>query len=190
MTEDNNQKHIYIVISQTGTLLSRILKAITHRDYNHSSISLSHNLDIMYSFGRKNPYNPFFGGFVCESRNFGTFKRFSETKAIVLKLNISEQKYSAICNKLDNMVSNRKSYGYNYWGLFLAAFKIHIHSQNRYYCSEFVRDLLVECNIKGANNLSPIVHPMSFLDIPYAETVYCGKLKDYCLMEKTAQNIS
>ena len=36
----NQNKQLYIVISQTGTLLSRILKQITGAEYNHASISL------------------------------------------------------------------------------------------------------------------------------------------------------
>ena len=76
----NQNKQLYIVISQTGTLLSRILKQITGAEYNHASISLSRDLERMYSFGRRHPYNPFWGGFVIESPRTGTFKRFSETK--------------------------------------------------------------------------------------------------------------
>lgn len=72
----NQNKQLYIVISQTGTLLSRILKQITGAEYNHASISLSRDLERMYSFGRRHPYNPFWGGFVIESPRTGTFKRF------------------------------------------------------------------------------------------------------------------
>ena len=75
----NQNKQLYIVISQTGTLLSRILKQITGAEYNHASISLSRDLERMYSFGRRHPYNPFWGGFVIESPRTDTFKRFSET---------------------------------------------------------------------------------------------------------------
>ena len=57
----NQNKQLYIVISQTGTLLSRILKQITGAEYNHASISLSRDLERMYSFGRRHPYNPFWG---------------------------------------------------------------------------------------------------------------------------------
>lgn len=52
----NQNKQLYIVISQTGTLLSRILKQITGAEYNHASISLSRDLERMYSFGRRHPY--------------------------------------------------------------------------------------------------------------------------------------
>ena len=64
---NTRNKQLYIVISQTGTLLSRILKALTGAEYNHASISLSEDLEEMYSFGRRYPYNPFWGGFVMES---------------------------------------------------------------------------------------------------------------------------
>ena len=87
-----NDDKIYIVMSQTGTILSRILKRITGADYNHVSLGISKELDVMYSFGRKNPYYPFWGGFVEESKRFGTFKRFYKTEALVLELNVGNKK--------------------------------------------------------------------------------------------------
>ncbi len=179
MTEQQLNIPIFIVISQTGTLLSRLLKYITRKEYNHASLSLFEDLHIMYSFGRKNPYNPFFGGFVRESVGFGTFKRFSNTKVVVLKLLISPEEYAYISNILTEMLQRPKSYRYNYIGLCLAAFKIHHRSKNRYYCSEFVKEMLIKCNVEGADRLSPIVHPMSFLEIPHTETVFKGKLREY-----------
>ena len=64
---NGTHKQIFIVITQTGTMLSRILKRITGAEYNHASLSLSRDLTRMYSFGRRHPYNPFWGGFVIES---------------------------------------------------------------------------------------------------------------------------
>ena len=57
---------IYIVLSHTGTVLSRLIKTFTRAEYSHVSISLDKNLEKMYSFGRINPYNPFYAGFVHE----------------------------------------------------------------------------------------------------------------------------
>ena len=39
---------VYIVISQTGTILSRIIKLLTRKNYNHASISLDKELNEMY----------------------------------------------------------------------------------------------------------------------------------------------
>ena len=72
MSATPDTKKIYIVISQTGTILSRILKALTKNPYNHSSVALREDLHVLWSFGRRHPYNPFWGGFVKESPFFGT----------------------------------------------------------------------------------------------------------------------
>ena len=71
-------KEIYIVLTHTGTVLSRIIKDYTQDEFSHVSISLDKELKEMYSFGRLNPYNPFWGGFVQEGINFGTFKRLEK----------------------------------------------------------------------------------------------------------------
>lgn len=173
------QNTIYIVISQTGTALSRILKFITGAKYNHASISLVEDLDTMYSFGRTNPYNPFHGGFVTESPHYGTFKRFSGTKVEVLSISVSEGQYINLKQMLEAMANNRKRYHYNYIGLFLAGAKIHYKQANSYYCSEFVKEMLVRNGIRSARALDDIIEPMQFLTLPDANHVYSGKLKDY-----------
>ena len=98
---NGNNKQIFIVISQTGTVLSRILKRITGAEYNHASLSLSPDLKKMYSFGRRHPYNPFWGGFVIESPHAGTFRRFSNTTAVILAVEITEERYAALETTLE-----------------------------------------------------------------------------------------
>ena len=174
-----NDKELYIVISQTGTLLSRILKLITGAEYNHASISLSRDLEKMYSFGRRHPYNPFWGGFVMESPHTGTFKRFSDTRVLVLSVSVSEKRYARIKSILDKMWKRRRKYSYNFVGLCLAYFQIVWKQENRYYCSEFVGDMLAKGRVNGMERLtSSIIHPVHFLQLPHTE-LYCGKLSEY-----------
>lgn len=173
------QKTVYIVISQTGTALSRILKFITGAKYNHASISLVPDLSKMYSFGRVNPYNPVHGGFVVESPHYGTFKRFSGTKVEVLSIGVSEGQYINLKQMLEAMEKNKKRYHYNYLGLFLAGAKIHYRCANTFYCSEFVKEMLVKNGIRSARALDDIIEPMQFLTLPDANHVYSGKLNDY-----------
>ncbi len=179
MTPLDNEKSIYIAISQTGTFLSRVIKFISRKEYNHASISPYEDLHLLYSFGRLRPYNPILGGFVVESAEFGTFKRFSKTRVVVLKINVEDSVYNDFCEFIDYMIENSDDYGYNYLGLCLAAFKICFKAKNRYYCSEFVRDTLIKHNIEGADRLERIVHPCHFFELPNYETVFTGLLKDY-----------
>ena len=172
-------KHVYIVISQTGTLLSRILKLVTKAEYNHASISLAPDLETMYSFGRLHPYNPFWAGFVLESPRWGTFKRFSQTRVIVLDIAVTDEQYQSIHTRIDTMLSQKRLYHYNYLGLYLAAFHIPYHQKHCYYCSEFVKYLLARSHVKGASQLNSIVQPIHFLTLPNARKVYTGRLLDY-----------
>lgn len=178
MANEQNGKKIYIVLSQTGTVLSRLLHFITKKPYNHSSLSLNPELTRMYSFGRRNAYNPVWAGFVKESPHFGTFKRFPKTEIAVLALDVSEEVYAKVESHMEEMFSRRKKLHYNITGLVLAAFHVHYKPQNCYYCSEFVREVLVENDIEGADRFEPIIHPVDFLSLPGATVVYRGKLCD------------
>ena len=173
------ERHVYIVISQTGTLLSRILKLVTKAEYNHASISLVPDLDTMYSFGRKNPYNPFWAGFVTESARFGTFKRFSKTRILVLDITVSEEQYLAIQRRIQTMLTLKEHYHYNYLGLWLAGLRICYRQKRCFYCSEFVKDLLEKHGVKGVRQMNPIVQPIHFLALPTAQQIYTGLLTDY-----------
>ena len=176
--ESTGNKKVYIVLSQTGTILSRILKLITHAPYNHSSIALSEDLQTMYSFGRVNPYNPFIGGFVQESPAYGTFKRFKNTKVMVLETEISSDTYSELGQLIQQMMKEKARYHYNYLGLFLAAIRVHRQKRDCYYCSEFVKAMVVRMGLPGAEEIPDIVKPIHFLTVPH-KTVYVGKLQEY-----------
>lgn len=179
MTQNINSKtkNIYIVITQTGTILSKILKFITKADYNHVSVSVDSTLNKMYSFGRKNPYYPFWGGYVEESINKGTFKRFSNTDALVLSIQIEEKKYNELNTYLSSMYKNKNKYKYNYIGLLLAGIHIKHTSNNKYYCSEFVKDTLIHFEIATEKDFEPIVKPIDFINLKNAISIYQGKLK-------------
>lgn len=177
--EDNKEKQIFIVLTQTGTILSRILKLLTGAKYNHSSISLEEDLSYMYSFGRKNPYNPFIGGFVKESSTIGTFKRFSNTEALVLGVYVSNEKYQKMKVYLSQMYDNKTQYHYNYFGLFFAMFGIAFRKNKYYYCSEFVRNILARFNVVSATFSPDIVKPIDFLQITDSKKIYKGKLKNF-----------
>ena len=172
------KKQIYLVISQTGTMLSRIIKLLTGAKYNHASISLVDDLKYIYSFGRVNPYNPFIGGFVLESARFGTFKRFKNTTAKILAVDVTDEQYKRVADTIHTMWSDKSHYKYNYLGLFLAAIKINRKKTDCYYCSEFVAKMVTVAGLVPPERYDKIVHPLDFFEIPHKE-IYSGKLRDY-----------
>lgn len=172
-------KSIYVVLSQTGTMFSKLLKFFTCAEFNHASISLEPTLEHMYSFGRLNPYNPFKGGFVEEGKNIGTFKRFYKTQAMVIELYVSVEKYNAIKYFIEYFVGHKTEFHYNYLGILFACFRKHHTSQKRFYCSEFVSECLKVFDIENAKELPSIIKPIDFLKLTNKNIIYTGVLKNY-----------
>lgn len=170
-------KNIYIVMTQTGTLLSRLIKGYTGCEYAHVSISLDKNLDEMYSFGRLNPYNPFWGGFIHERVNSGTFKRFKNTIAGIVELEVTDEQYNNLRNIIKKMEERINPYRFNILGLILVGFNIKYEMEDHFYCAEFLKYLFEECNIE--NNLPRLVAPDDFKNIKGIKYIYKGKLSEY-----------
>ncbi len=175
----NEDREIYIVVSQTGTILSLILKLVTGAEYNHSSISLDKTMHTMYSFGRKNPYHALPGAFVKESPEYGTFKRFKNTEAKVVKMTVTEEQYNELSSQLRRMWRHREEYHYNYIGLLFGMFHRKKKRDYYFYCSEFVAELLKDSGIVAPDTFGTIVKPIDFLDLPGTEQIYQGKLQKY-----------
>ena len=170
-------KKIYIVMTQTGTLLSRVIKIYSGCKYAHVSLSLDKNLDEMYSFGRLNPYNPFWGGFIHEKVNSGTFKRFKNTVAGIEEFEVTDEQYDNIKNIIKKMEERINPYRFNILGLIGAGFNISVHMKDHFYCAEFIKYLLEAGGVKVS--LPKIVAPDDFMTIPNTKMIYMGKLSNY-----------
>ncbi len=170
-------KKIYIVLTYTGTFLSRIVNIYTGKKYSHVSISLDKNLEYMYSFGRLDAYNPFIGGFVHESTKYGTFKRFKDTITKIYSLEVSEKNYNKIMKTIKKIEIDRDTYKFNLIGLFAVALNLRIRRKKCFYCAEFVKYVLDTSNLNL--NLPDIIKPDDFAKINGASLIYSGKLMEF-----------
>ena len=100
-----SERSIYILLTDTGTWFSRMIKFYTKAPYNHASISLDENLDELYSFGRKVYFNPLSAGFIKEGVNHGVFLYKKNTKCILYRLTVSEEQYLRLFKEFINLVA-------------------------------------------------------------------------------------
>lgn len=168
---------IYIVITHTGTILSKIIKKYSKAEYTHISISLDKELKEMYSFGRLNPYNAFWGGFVHEYIDKGTFKRFYNTQAKISSLEITDEQYKTVKEVIKQFEENKKNYKFNVTGLFATGFNKKIERENSFYCAEFVKYVLKQAKINL--ELPDIIKPEDFKNIKELHQIYNGLLREY-----------
>lgn len=176
---ETKQKEIFIVLTQSGTWMARLLRKITHTEYNHSSISFDEGLASMYSFGRRYKYYPFWGGLVQETPTTGVFGRFPNTKALVLGIGVSEAKYEALKQYVAEMYKRHKKYHYNYIGCFFAWFNRGWTRKKHFYCSEFVKDLFIKFELAAESLFPRATRPYDLKKIFSRDEIFRGKLLDY-----------
>ena len=169
-------KNVYLVLSYTGTIMSKIVRLYTHYSYSHVSISLDKQISNMYGFGRKNLYNIFDGGFVIENKKSKFFKKFKNTKCVILELSVTEEQYNKLKQILEEYKENIDIYKYDIIGVFLRPFKIKLNRKNYYYCTKFVKEVLESCDIYKFDN--DFIKPRDFMKIPN-KIIYKGKLLNY-----------
>lgn len=169
-------KEIKIVLTQTNTVISRTLKAVSKKPYNHISISFEDDCSTMFSFGRKITWFPFLGGFVKENPNSGVFKMHPETKCKIYQLEVTDADYNLIVKRLNKFLENPKHFKYSFLNLFLMYFNIPLQRQHYYVCSSFVSYLL--WGIIPFKKEISLVAPDDYNTLQLQE-VYEGKLTDY-----------
>ena len=170
-------KKIYIILTHTGTILSKIIKKYTNDEFSHVSIALDVQLNRMYSFGRLNPYNAFVGGFVHEYIEKGTFKRFYKTFSKIYSLEITDEQYEKLENIINDISVNKEEYKFNMIGLFAVGFHKKIHKDKSFYCAEFVKYVMEKSGIQS--NLPELVKPEDFKKLYGLQEVYNGFLRKY-----------
>lgn len=107
------EKKIYILLTDTGTLFTKLIKLYTKKPYNHASISFDSELSEVYSFGRKTARNPFIGGFVKEDVDKGLFK---EANCAVYALTVNEVQLQKMICYIKEIEAQKENIIIIYWG--------------------------------------------------------------------------
>lgn len=172
-------KKIYILLSHSGSMFSKLINVCSGFPYTHVSIALDRELNELYSFGRIHPYNPIIGGFVREDIENGTFSRFPETMCALYSLEIEEEQYNNLERELERFKNEKDKYGYNLLGVLSAAFNFPLHRKYSYFCSQFVSELLLKSGIRILDKSPDLTSPMDFGSCKELEIIYEGYLRTY-----------
>lgn len=133
---------VYILLTRTDTLFARLLHGMGGNRYTHASLALDRDLGRMYSFARR--YEPFMlpGGFIRENIHAGVFGRCGGADSLLLELPVSRATYEAIERQMTVMASAGSCWDYDVLGLALAGLGIPHVRPGKYFCSQFVADVL------------------------------------------------
>lgn len=170
------EKVIYLLFTDTGTLLARAIRYFTKQPLNHVSISFDRELRDVYSFGRKSEKNPFSGGFVKENVRSDFLK---SAQCEIYQLTISDQEFDSIVQKIHEIEASKDQYKYNFLGLFGVLLQIEWKRRNAFFCSQFIASLLNEIkDIQFGKSLC-FVKPEDIQGLDELTLIYRGTLENY-----------
>lgn len=173
------QKNIYLVFTKTGTWLSRLIILFSHLKYPHASLSLDDSFTKMYSFGRINPNNPFSGGFVEEDFTKGVYKKFSACQCLIYKVPVTAEQFILLKKEIGQFVRESKRYRYNFLGLLSLLVNCPLKMKNRYFCSQFVAEMLIKSGIFQSEKVPELIRTDELYKIPNQEVFYEGSIRDF-----------
>ena len=171
------KRTIYIIVTRTNTIPSRVIRAWTKSSYNHVSLSFDGELTDMVSFGRLYPSFPIPGGFVHEGRNKGFFRRFQDTQCRVYQKEVSEREYRTFLRLLRRF--HQRRFKFNNLGLITLMAGIPLERDNAYFCSQFCGKMLVESGIYDFNKPFGLLRPSDFCGLEGFTLLYEGRLRSF-----------
>ncbi|WP_102272846.1 hypothetical protein [Cytobacillus massiliigabonensis] len=166
----------YILLTDTGSLLTKFIKLYTKKPYNHASIAFDSKLLDVYSFGRKSARNPFIGGFVKEDMKSYLFDK---ANCVIYSFEVTEIQFEMMKRYIQDIDAQKQKYRYNFLGLFGFILNKPIKRKKAFFCSQFVASVLKEGNIIAFEKPLSLIAPNDFQQISNFQLVYQGKLNDY-----------
>lgn len=167
---------IYLLLTDTGTVLTKIIKCYTRKPYNHASIAFDENLMDVFSFGRKIVNNPFIGGFVRENIHSPLFNGAS---CALYSLTVTSQEQRRMKMYIQDLYDKKEQYRYNFLGLFGVLLKMPIERRNAFFCSQFVATVLKEGIDADFEYHPSIMEPSALPHCADFQLLFEGPLDEY-----------
>ena len=167
---------VYILLTDTSSVLTKLIKMYTKKPYNHASLAFDERLEYTYSFGRLNPDNPFIGGFTHERLDLGVFK---SARCVLYSLDVTHNQYKKMREKVSKMEMDKEKYKYNFIGLFGTITKREFKRKNAYFCSEFVSKVLQDAGLFPEDLPPFLVKPDDIAKYLDVRVEYQGSLCEY-----------
>lgn len=169
-------KTIYILLTRSGTLLSKLVYAVTGASYTHASMAFDEELNCLYSSTRKNGYTMFPAGPSKEYLNKGVFRLRGDAPCALYALEVTDDAYVRARRRAEHMMARGELYRFNTLGLILCALHIRWQRRRHYFCSQFVSEVLQKSGALELPKPSTLMHPSDYAELPELRCLYRGTL--------------
>ncbi|AZK47260.1 hypothetical protein [Paenibacillus lentus] len=172
----NNETQIFILLSNPRTIVTKMIGLYTRARYNHASIAFDSELREVYSFGRKHPLIPVFGGFVKENIHSGVFEKAT---CAIYSCSVSQRTYERMRTYVRQFEENDELYSYNFLGILGIILNMELGGANSYFCSQFVSSVFQQGGVHLVNKSAALTTPADLESCSELKLVFRGRLETY-----------
>ena len=172
------ERTVYILLSRSGTMVSRLIHLFISGEYTHVSIGLDGPGGHFYSFARKYTWTPLPGGLIREKADKGFFALHPGTPCCLYALTVSEETYCQIRERLALMYARREDYHYSVLGAVACYFRLPFVRRRYYFCSHFVAEVLTGSGAARLPYAPGATRPMDFLALKRLRRIHQGVIGD------------
>ena len=169
-------KTIYILLTRTGTVPSKLIHAIKGVKFTHASIAIEPRTDRFFSYARRKPHNILIAGFIQENLHKGVFSWYPNNPCAVFSLEITDEAYNKIQNQIEYYMEQCENATYNITGFLTMIFGKGNRRELKHTCSQFVATMLEKSDAVKLPKPSQTILPTDFLNLPNLKPVYEGTL--------------
>lgn len=162
------RRKLYVLLTQFPGLDAKAMRCYTRFPYTHASVGLEEDLNTFYSFVNK--------GFIVEDIARYNKPGRAPFPCALYELEVPQTIYDAVKRMLQNFVKDRSCLRYDTLGLFLSLVRIPNRRQGRYFCSQFVAEVLQRSNAAKLKKNTSLYLPKDLHRLQSLKMVFQGDL--------------
>ena len=148
------KRYIYVLLVRYPDIFSKLFRILSRCKYTHASIGLSDSDGVFYSYVTK--------GFRIElPERHPTFRK-KEVPCRLYRVEVSDEIHCETRAALDDHAKRARNYKYNNWGLALCFMRIAYPIRNRFFCSQFVSEMLAQLRAVSLHKHTALYLPDDF----------------------------
>ncbi|MBQ8144635.1 MAG: hypothetical protein IJ452_06655 [Butyricicoccus sp.] len=164
------ERKILILLTRYPDVGSRLIEIFTGTYFTHASIGLDEDVNTFYSFNYK--------GFAVEK-----VERFARLKGKgypcqLYELPVDEKTYRAMKQVLHGFVEHKNRFRYTRFGVAMCLLRIPYRRNGRFFCSQFVAEVLHRAQVVRLKKASTLYLPCDFRSLPGIQLHLYGDLRD------------
>lgn len=159
-------KTIYILLTKTNTILSKLVGIATKEVYTHAAIAFDREFTAVYSSSRKNGRTLFPAGPCIENLDNEYYKRHTKIPCAVYELQVSDEAYEQAKREAEQIIAESEQYHFNIMGLLLCQLNIPYHRKHYFFCSQFVGEILNRSHALALPKDASLMKPCDYMRLP------------------------